>query len=454
MEMRDIRNYWYAGSPLGGRSKTATGHASAINLDGYMAPLRLQRIKQDPITWKQALEESEVPVPLLSYRVKMIQMVNDTFLDAQTFSCWEKRKERITLKDIHIVDEKGEEDEQATKIVNKSWYKSIIGHALDAKAFGYTLLQIGDIVDGEPVKIKLIRRQNVSPDRLNLAPVPYSPGGIQFMDENDKDSEGRSFKDWTIWCPTPSDFGISECGYGLLYKVALYQILLRNNLGDNATHNELFGQPIRKATTNKKDALAREILRQNLDSMGSSAWIIMDEEDKLELLSSSTGAGAAKGPYENFEDRLEKKISKIIFGHADAIDSTAGKLGSSGKDDDGVGKALTDKEKQDTDFIDNFMNDIVNPKLIKLGVKLPIGKRFAFKNDIEKQKAAAAKVKANLDFMTFAKTAKEAGLKIPANVAEEFTGIKVEEIEEPMPPTLNNPNIRPAIKNKLEGMYK
>lgn len=451
---KDYRNYWYAGSPLGGLNLAAQkgGGPSASNIDMYLAPLRLQRIKQDPLTWKQALEEAEIPMPLLSYRVKMIQMYNDVMLDGHTFACFEKRKERILLKDYHIVDENGEEDVEATKLIQRPWYKNILNYALDTTGYGFTLLQIGDIVNGEPSKIKLLRRQNVSPDRLNIATVPYSPGGIQFMDEEDKDTFGNAYKDWTIWIPTPSDFGISECGYGFLYKVALYQILLRNNLGDNSTYNELFGQPTRIGRTNKKDATSREYLRQSLESMGSAAYMLLDEEDKVEFLNSSTNAGAANGPYDNLEQRLEKKISKIILGHADALDSTAGKLGSSGKDDDGAGKAINDKEKKDTDFIDMVMNDIVHPKLMKLGIKIPVGKRLVFKNDIEKQSAAAKKLQNNILFMGMVKTAKESGLDVPAEYVEEMTGMPVVKAAEPTP-MITNPNISKEQKNKLEKFY-
>ncbi len=453
--VRGYKNYWYAGSPLGGINMTAfkSGGPSASNIERYLAPLRLERIKQDPFTWKQALEEAEIPMPLLSYRVKMIQMYNDVMLDGHTFACMEKRKERILLKDYHIVDEKGNEDEEATKLVNQPWYKNIISYALDASGYGFTLLQIGDIVNGVPSKIKLLRRQNVSPDRLNIATVPYSPGGIQFMDEDAKDEFGEPYKDWTIWIPTPSDFGISECGYGFLYKVALYQILLRNNLGDNATYNELFGQPLRVGKTDKKDKTSRENMRRELESMGSAAYAVLDPEDKIEFITGNTGAAAANGPYDNLEQRLEKKISKIILGHADALDSTAGKLGSSGQDDDGAGKAINDKEKRDMDFIDTVLNEIVNPKLMNLGVKIPVGKRLVFKNDLEKQSAANKKTASNTAFMTLVKTAKEAGLEVDPIFVEEMTGIPVTKVVEPTP-MINNPNVSKEQKAKLESLYK
>ncbi len=453
--MKDISNYWLPGSPLGGRSNSAyTGwQPSASNLNAYLAPLILSRVKQDPRTWKEALQEAEIPLPLLSYRVKMIQMFVDCINDGHVWSCIERRKDMVLLKDYCICDEDGNEDEAATKLIKQGWYKEIMSHCLDSIFYGYTLLGIGGIKDGVPEKITLVRRQNISPDRLNIAPVPYSPGGIEFLNPTEKDDSGNRFIDWTIWVPTPSDIGMSDCGYGLLYKIALYQILCRNNLGDNATYNELFGQPLRLGKTDKTDAESRAKLAQTLEDMGSTAYAILSKEDDLDLLETKNGAGSANGPYDNLEQRLEKKISKLILGHSDALDSTSGKLGSTGKDDDGAGKAVADKEKKDTDFMEQVMNDFVNPKLMNLGVKIPVGKRFRFKNDKEKQEIADKKAASNKVMVDIVKTLADAGLKVDPRFITESTGIPVEAAPEPAPNTLVNPNIPKDIKNKMEAYY-
>lgn len=451
--VKDIRNYWYPGSPLGGYNKSAFGgnKPSATNLDAYLSPLITPRIKQDPATWKDALTEAEIPQPLLSYRYKLQQMYNDVDLDGHVTACVQRRKDMTLLKDYGIFDSNGNENTEATKLITQAWFKSIMSHALDSLFFGYTLLGIQKIENGVPKDIKLIRRQNISPDRLNIAAVPYSPGGIQFMDETVKDENGVSFYDWSLWFPTPSDYGIVECGIGIYYKVALYQILLRNNLGDNTTFNELFGQPLRVGRTNKKDAESRNALWRSLQDMGSSSFMVLDEEDRIEFINSTTGSGKGNDTYDNLEQRLEKKISKIILGHADAMDSQAGKLGNSGKDEDGVGKAILDKEKKDVDYLETVMNDIAIPKLIKLGVKIPVGTRFKFKNDKEKQEAAKEKNENILAIANIAKTFKDAGLKIDAKFIEESTGIKFEEIQDQV--TINKNQSKKVI-DRVTNLYQ
>jgi phage gp29-like protein len=448
--MKNISNYWMGGTPLGGRSG-GQKNPSAKNIDGYLAPMTLQRIRQDPQTWKESLMEAEIPLPLLSYRVKVQQMYMDTVMDGHVTACIERRKDLVLLKDYCIVDENDVEDKAATKLLQAGWFKEIISHTLDAKYYGYTLLGIGDIVNGKP-SINLLRRANVSPDRMNIAQIPYAPNGIEFGDPMITDKEGNSYYDWTIWVPTPSDFGISPCGYGLLYKISLYQILLRNNLGDNSTYNELFGMPLRIGKTEKKDLESRNKLSASLDNMGSSAWILLDKEDEVLFEEASSGSGKGNSTYDNFEQRLEKKISKIVLGHEDALSSTPGKLGSQGKDLDSIGKALIDKEKHDTSDCETALNDHVIPKLIKLGFKIPIGKTLKFKNDKEKEDTRLRQDTNNTATAGMVKTFSDAGLKVDEAYITERTGIPLTKVEV-KEPLITNPNVTEKTLNKIKSYY-
>ena len=67
---------------------------------------------------------------------------------------------------------------------------------------------------------------------------------------------------------TPSDTGQSDCGYGLLYKVALYEIFLRNTLGYNGDFVELYSQPYRIGKTTKTNEDERALLEQALQKYG------------------------------------------------------------------------------------------------------------------------------------------------------------------------------------------
>jgi phage gp29-like protein len=206
--------------------------------------------------------------------------------------------------------------------------------------------------------------------------------------------------------------------------VAKNEILLRNNSSFNADYVELFGQPIRKGKTNKTEddgTGERARFEAALRNMGSSSYILLDPDDEVDFVEAKSGTG--NQAYENFEQRLQKGISKVLLGHADALDSTPGKLGSQGKDEDGAGKALRDTEVTDCRFLEYIINSQVLPKLRHIGLPVPIGTTFRFKNDKERQAHREQEDAANLATAQVALTMKNAGLKMDAGYFEERTGI-------------------------------
>ena len=106
--------------------------------------------------------------------------------------------------------------------------------------------------------------------------------------------------------------------------------MLRNILGFNGDYIELFAAPFRWLKTTKTEDIERQNLAAMLSQMGSTGWGIGDHDDDLEFINAN-GSGSGWQGYENFEKRCESKISKLILGHADALDSIPGKLGNTGE---------------------------------------------------------------------------------------------------------------------------
>ena len=130
---------------------------------------------------------------------------------------------------------------------------------------------------------------------------------------------------------TQNDVGTSPCGYGLFWELSILEIFLRNLLGYNGDFVELFAQPFRVGKTNKTDETERAAFADTIRNAGSSGWALIDDiGESIELLESSLGGTGYNG-YDNFEQRLEAKVSQLILGHADALKSVPGKLGSDHK---------------------------------------------------------------------------------------------------------------------------
>ena len=411
------------------------------NLTNYPAPVALQRIRQDVQAWREAVIEAELA--WYPQRIKMQRLFIDTINNGHVSACIDRRKDLTLLRKWEFVDKNGKVDSKTTDLFmdtvkgqsqNKEWFNKCISHALDSIYFGYTLIALGDVKDDSFPDLDIVKRWNVSPDRLNVTSFVYSISGAPFM-------EGEA-KDWHLYIPTSNEIGTSKCGYGLFYKVAVYEIFLRNLLGFNGDFVELFSQPYRVGKTTKTEGKERDALESALQQMGSSGYALLDPEDEIEFLETALGGTGYKG-YDNFEMRLEKKISKIILGHADSLDSIPGKLGNSGTKSDAQ-LAMEDKQTKDGSFISNVINNGLMVNMRALGFNIPEETKAVLKNDAEIMET-------NNAIIDQAVKMQSAGLLMDAKYFTDQTGIPVSVPAPIVVPKV--PEFDKSIKNKLEKIY-
>lgn len=412
------------------------------NLNKWRGPVQVLRLKVDLGILKQAVIEAERPLPALPYRVQLQTIFLNTIDNGTVYACIQKRKNLTLLKKFVIVDEKDNIDDEATKLLDTNWFHLMRNYIHDAQYYGYSLITFGDMVDNFFSDVQITRRTDVSPDRLNLASFPYIPTGINFMEGD--------FYDWSLYVPTPSENGVSKCGYGLLYKVAPYEIIIRSLTGWNTDYTERYGMPTAVIKTVKDNEEERAKAEQAAQQLGSNGYLILDLQDEYDLINGDS-AGTGWKSYDNLESRCKKAIASIILGHEDGLSSSGGKLT---KDDEESPqqKAQRECESIDTRFEEHIVNNILLPKLIKLGIKIPIGKKYKLSNDLETEKeekhdtdTAAAWAKIALDM-------KNAGIKLDAKDFEEKTGLKTTDIVEPVSPASSEP-FSPTLKKKLQNTY-
>lgn len=406
------------------------------NLRSYITPVQLQRIRTDVNMWREAITEAEQA--WYPHRVRMQRIYMDTVLNGHVAACMARRKELTLLKEYKLCDTNGEENEEWTRILKKDWFAKYCNYVLDAQFFGYSLVALGDIIGDEFPKLTTIRRFNISPDRLNVTSYVYSLSGAQFLDD--------PYRLWHVWVPTPTEIGVSLVGYGLLYKVALYEIICRNVLGFNMDSAELYGMPIRVGKTAKTEEAERGEFEAALSKMGNAGYILLDMMDELELMESKqTGQGFKI--YESLETRCEKKISKILLGHADALDSTPGKLGAGSGEDNPVAEALQNIQTIDTRFLEHNVNTELLPRLREMGMAIPDDLHFEIKNDQEREEMRRREDASNKTTAEIAQTMKNAGLQMDPAYFEERTGIPTTAAPTPAP------GLTPGIQNKLKALY-
>jgi phage gp29-like protein len=421
----------------------------AKNLKNYISPVQLTRLRQDVASWRDAIAEAEKAY--YPFRVKMQRIYIDTVLNGHCFSLMERRKDLTLLRNYKICDKDGVEAPELTaQLQAQYWFNDFISYCLDAIFFGYSLISLGDIVNDEMQESTIIPRWFISPDRHEVGSYIYASSGKDFREEPQAD--------WHVYVKTKSDNGVSPCGYGLLYQIALYEIVLRNTLGFNADFAEMYAMPYRVGKTTKTSEAERAQLEAAIKNMGSAGYALIDSTDDIQFLEASI-AGTGYHAYESLEARCQKIVSKIILGHADAVDSTPGKLGSGQGSKDGtkqdgspVAMALADKQSRDARFIEPIINNLLLPKLKAIGFKginIPDGYHFEYTNDSEDEEFRKREDDSNLQTAMIAQTMKNAGLQMDSKYFEERTGIPATVSTEKPMPVFNN-----KIKNKLDELYR
>ena len=457
-QLRHVKNYGFnttnvgVSSNLGGQKNKPDQVAK--NLSNYISPVQLTRLRTDVSMWRDAIAEAERAY--YPFRVKMQRIFIDTVLNGQVYSLMERRKDLTLLRKYKVCDKDGNEAEELTQFFQQAtWFGDFLSYTLDALFFGYSLISLGDILGDQMQEVSIVPRWFVSPDRQEVGSFIYATSG---MDYNEPPQS-----DWHIFVKTKSDNGTSPCGYGLLYQVALYEIFLRNTLGFNGDFVELYAMPYRVGKTTKTTESERAELEAAIRNMGSAGYAIIDPMDEITFLETALG-GTGYMSYENLEKRCEQKVSKIILGHSDVVDSTPGKLGSGQGAKDGassspVAMALADKQTKDGRFIEPIINRDLIPRLKNLGIiNIPDGYHFMFLNDGEEEEFRAREDGSNLITAQIAQTMKAAGLQMDEKYFSERTGIVSTKVELPVPvigkPQGNDLRDNSKVKNRLKELYK
>lgn len=417
-----VKNIFYV--PLTGRNSMFNGSEAykanvggsdeeKHNVSNIFAPIAIQRIKQDNQQWRASIAEAELPI--LPFRFKMQVAYLDTVLDPHLTACMARRKNLTLLRTWHMCDENGVINEEWSQYFQRDWFMRFMDYSLDALFFGYSLVSLGDIIDGHFEKLTVVRRANISPDRLNVAPVPYSPDGINF-------TEGE-YADWHIWIDTPNQHGLSSCGYGLLYVATNLVIALKNNLIYNTEYVEVYGMPLRQLKTDKKDEENMRQAQASMANMASNNYIITNLDDELVFHDGAKGEGYRS--YSELELRLEKKLSKLILGHSDSLDSVPGKLGASQGADSPTVQALYDLQASDANFILPIINEKLIPIMRKHGINIPENLKMEFSNNDEKVEEVNTKNDQLQKMANVALTLANAGYELDMEYFEKATDIKI-----------------------------
>lgn len=337
----------------------------AINPDYIMdevMKLQMFQIRVDLNRWIAAINQAESI--LLPDRTEMMQVYKDITMDAHLSGVMNAIKNKIKGKEFQFVDEKGNPKEELMDIFEHQWFFDWIDYIIEAEWFGYSLVQLGPIMNNTFKYVELIPRQYVVPEWNIVKHTLYittREGGSNFQE--------KPYEPWLIM--------IDNKGLGVLNKCVPHMIGKKNVTLYWWQFSELFGAPFRRGKTDIRDTPRRRNMENMLANMGNAGWAVMDLDDQIEFVET-----AKTDAYHIYLDAIElanKEISKLLAGQTMMFDQGSSRAQSEVHED-----LFNDILMSFLRKIKFITNSELLPKMIRLGIKglEGIKFRFEFEDDI------------------------------------------------------------------------
>lgn len=383
-------------------------------------------VRASTSSWQVAYEDAKDEE--IQDRTGLIEIYETIEMDTHASAITETICNNISQREFQIVNDGVIKDEQ-TELFKKSWFSDFLSIVLDTTYWGYSAVQLGDVVDDSFSWVKSIPRQNIIPEK-NL----FKPDYINDTDTIDLNKE--PYKTWVIslFPHLTSD----QYKLGKYNKIAKMFILKREVINFWGVYNELFGIPFRVLKTNVLDDIQKENGENAMKQMTSAAFSVIGLDDEIEFINSAGSSGSGYETFSSFIDFANKEMSKALLGSTMVLD-------------DGSSKSQSEVHLENTKaFINsrakwamNVVNDELIPRMISLGFPLVEGDKFMWKEESKLTHLEWAEVVSKLSN----------SFEIPVDFIKETFGIDVEEKQLDVSITDVEPENK-SRSNKILNFYK
>lgn len=250
--------------------------------------------------------------------------------------------QRSTFK---IVSESGEENEDLTKLFERTWFEELVRLILMARFQGATLIELFDVDEvGELMDVNEIPLGYFNPQKGIITKTPGEDKGWPYKDGTMANYYLQVGKDRDL---------------GMLAQVA--PIVLAKKLGIGAWLDfvEKYGVPPLFITTDREDDNRLNQLFEAAQSFKSNHFMVGRGNEKFEVPSISSNNPS--GAFDPLVERANSEISKRFLGGTGLTDEK-GFVGSV----EIQFKLAKDRFESDKLMIKNIMNKQVFPRLVKL----------------------------------------------------------------------------------------
>lgn len=245
--------------------------------------------------WQAARMTAESEI--MPNNTELIRIYKDIEIDAHLWALTQTLRLKTLANAFAVYNENDEIDQDATDLFTKKWFREVQVAVVDADLYGFSLVQLGDIVNGCFIEAEVVPREYVVQQK----------GGVKKNVGNPNDLipfNASGFQNWLVPIGRVRDLGILD-------KAAPLVIKKKEVISAWSEAAELFGMPMRIGRTNIQDADKRENMENMLSNMGEAAWGLFDNDDVIELI--QTSKTDFSNLYNSFIERVNSELSKLLL---------------------------------------------------------------------------------------------------------------------------------------------
>ncbi|RHP66755.1 DUF935 family protein [Bacteroides sp. OF04-15BH] len=305
--------------------------------------------RRDLADWRRAWQMAiNVDCP---NRTRLLHLYTDVEVDLHLTGCVQQRMGFVLNKSFKLCDAQGAENRQITELFESPWFKELMRLVLESTYYGHSLIELGDVIEvnGRPAykDVKLVPRTHVIPEF-----------GVITTYENETWQTGYDYRnsemaDWCIEAGGTHDLG-------LYLKCAQQTIPKKNMCSFWDMFGEVFGMPLRVATTTSRDPKEFDRIENMLRGMGAASYGLFPEGTTVDLKESSRAD--AFNVYDKRIDRCNSEISKGILTVTMTMED-----GASLSQSEVHRKMLENLIQKDSDMVRDLVNWQLIPRMVRHG---------------------------------------------------------------------------------------
>ena len=248
-----------------------------------------------------------------------------------------------------------EKDDDQTLKLQSDWFVRFLELVIDARFYGYSLIQLGSVEDDKFSTVELVPRQYVVPE---FQAVRVKEGSTEMNSFAEP-----PFSDWCVGVGDVNDLGIMN-------NAIPYLIYKKDVLSAWSEYADMFGAPIRIGRTDVQNNVKRENMNNMLGNMGAMAWGTFDLNDVLELVEPNNRD--AFKVFQEMAHTVNSELSKLFLGQTGTTDEKS--FVGSAEVHERVFNTYSSADKR---FVANAINNQLIPLMVLHGI-IPDGFEFAF----------------------------------------------------------------------------